>query len=160
MLLYAAVWLLKRTAVYISVLLASEREKKINSPSNWRWKPRGSLEVQIYSPLTLAVVGWVVKFKFLPFFIRDRDPLPIVELVGLNPGPVWTIARGFAPIEIWSPDGPVRRHSLYFVIYSDYALPAHIICCPFVAYRNWILLHSLTSNKHRYTAIHANFLSH
>jgi len=105
--MYAAVWLLKRTAVYISLLLAREREKNLLSFN----LGSGGVSGQVQVPAS---------------FLRERDPLPVVQLVDLNPGPVWTIARNFAPNGIWSPDGPVSRQSLYWVSYYDYALLAHI----------------------------------
>jgi hypothetical protein len=43
----------------------------------------------------------------------ERDPVPIVQEAGLDPGPVWTGAVNFAPTGIGYPDLPARSKSLY-----------------------------------------------
>ena len=46
-------------------------------------------------------------------FTPAKDPVPIVQEAGWDPGPVWTGAENFASIGIRSPDRPVRSVSLY-----------------------------------------------
>ena len=53
------------------------------------------------------------------FYLR-KDPVPIVQEGGWDPGPVWTGAENFAPTGIRSPDRPARSQSLYRLSY-----PAH-----------------------------------
>jgi hypothetical protein len=49
-----------------------------------------------------------------------KDPLPIVQEAGWDPGQVWTSAENLAPTGIRSPDRPARSQSLYRLSY-----PAH-----------------------------------
>ena len=54
-------------------------------------------------------------------FTARKDPVPIVQEAGWDPGPGWTGAENLTPIGIRSPDRPARRQSLYRLSY-----PAHI----------------------------------
>ena len=46
-------------------------------------------------------------------FTPGKDTVPTVQEAGQAPGPVWTGAENLTPIEIRSPDRPVRSESLY-----------------------------------------------
>jgi hypothetical protein len=48
-----------------------------------------------------------------PLYLRERDPVPIVQEAGWAPGSFWTGTENLAPIKIWSPDRPARSKSLY-----------------------------------------------
>ena len=47
----------------------------------------------------------------------ERDPVPIVQEVGWDPGPVWKGGKNLAPTGIRSPDSPPRSESLYRLSY-------------------------------------------
>jgi hypothetical protein len=49
-----------------------------------------------------------------------KDPVPIVQLAGWTPGPLWTGAENLTATGIRSPDRPARSQSLYQLRY-----PAH-----------------------------------
>jgi len=51
-----------------------------------------------------------------------KDPVPIVQVAGWAPGPVWTGAENLTPTGIQSLDRPARSQSLYRLSY-----PAHIL---------------------------------
>ena len=51
--------------------------------------------------------------RFTPW----KDPVPIVQEVGLTPGQVWTGAENLAPTGIRSQDRPARSESLYRLSY-------------------------------------------
>ena len=46
-------------------------------------------------------------------FTPRKDPVPIVQVVGWVPGPVWKGAESLAPTGIRFPDRPARSESLY-----------------------------------------------
>ena len=52
-----------------------------------------------------------------PLFTPGKDPVPIVQEVGLVPGPVWTGAENLASTGIRSPDRPAP---------SSVAIPATV----------------------------------
>jgi len=52
-----------------------------------------------------------------PLFTSGKDPVPIVQEAGWDPGPVWTGAKNLAPTGIPSPDRPARSQSLYRLSY-------------------------------------------
>ena len=53
-----------------------------------------------------------------PLFTPGKDPVPIVQEAGWDPGPVWTGAENLAPPHRDSiPDRPARSHSLYRLRY-------------------------------------------
>ena len=56
--------------------------------------------------LTSALEGWVATSSHRPLYLRERDPVPMVQKSGWAPGPVWTGAENFASTEIRSPDLP------------------------------------------------------
>jgi len=45
--------------------------------------------------------------------LREKDPVPIVQLVGWAMGPVWTGAENCAPTVIRCPERPDRSESPY-----------------------------------------------
>ena len=63
--------------------------------------------------------GWVVSSTPRPYFTPGKDPVPIVQEAGWDPGPVWTGGKS-RPIGIGSPDRPARSQSLYRL-----SCPAH-----------------------------------
>jgi hypothetical protein len=46
-----------------------------------------------------------------------KDPVPIVQEAGWDPGQVWTDAENLAPTGFRSPDCPARSQSLYWLSY-------------------------------------------
>ena len=50
-------------------------------------------------------------------FTPEKDPVPILQEAGWDPGPVWTGAENLASIGIRSPDRPARSESLYRLSY-------------------------------------------
>ena len=46
-------------------------------------------------------------------FTPGKDPVPIVQEDGWDPGPGWTGAENLDPTGIRSPDRPARSQSLY-----------------------------------------------
>ena len=70
-------------------------------------------------------MGWSLLYpgRILP----GKDPLPIGQVAGLIPGPVWVIAENVATTWIGSTDGPALREWLYCLRISDYALLAHVV---------------------------------
>ena len=64
--------------------------------------------------------GWGVSVIHRPLFTPGKDPVPIVQEAGWDPGQVWTGAENLALTGIRSPDRPARRQSLYRLRY-----PAH-----------------------------------
>jgi hypothetical protein len=55
--------------------------------------------------------GWLTPRPSL--YPRETDPVPIVQVAGWAPGPVWTGAEDLDPTEIRSPDIEARTESLY-----------------------------------------------
>jgi hypothetical protein len=55
----------------------------------------------------------MVSFTPRQFFTSGKDPVPIVQKAGWDPGPVWTGAENLALTVIRSPDRPARSQSLY-----------------------------------------------
>jgi hypothetical protein len=60
---------------------------------------------------------WGVGVTPRPLFTPEKDPVPIVQEAGWDPGPVWTGAESLAPTGIRSSDRPARSHSLYRLCY-------------------------------------------
>ena len=52
-------------------------------------------------------------------YLREREPVPIVQEAGWAPLPVWTGAENLSPTGIRSPDSPARSESLYRLRYSS-----------------------------------------
>ena len=52
-------------------------------------------------------------------YLRERDPVHIVQEAGRAPGQVWTNAENLAPIGIRFPDRPAGSESLYRLSYAD-----------------------------------------
>jgi len=65
--------------------------------------------------------GWGISVTPRPLFTPGKDPVPLVQEAGWDPGPVWTGVENFAPTGIRSPDRPARSQSLYRLRY-----PAHL----------------------------------
>ena len=53
----------------------------------------------------------------LPLYIRDRDPVPIVQEDGWASPPVWTSKENLTPTRVRNPDRPARSESLYRLEY-------------------------------------------
>ena len=68
--------------------------------------------------------GWAVTITPRPLFTPGKDPVPIVQEAGWDPGPVWTGVENLTPTGIRSPDCPARSQSLYRLRYL-----AHSMCC-------------------------------
>ena len=58
-----------------------------------------------------------------PYFTPGKEPVPIVQVAGWAPGPVWKGAKS-RPTGIQSPDRPARSQSLYRLSYP--AHPKHV----------------------------------
>jgi len=71
--------------------------------------------------------GWGVSVTPRPLFTPRKDPVPIVQKAGWNPGPVWTGAENFASTGIRSPDRPACSQSL-----TPITLPGPL---PFVSFK-------------------------
>ena len=54
-----------------------------------------------------------------PLFTPEKDPVPIVQVAGWAPGPVWTGAENLDPTGIRSPDRQSRSQSLYRLRYPN-----------------------------------------
>jgi hypothetical protein len=66
--------------------------------------------------------GCVINATPRPQYVRERDPVPIVQEAGWAPEPVRTGAENLAPTGIRSPDRPARSESLYRLRYPDHLL--------------------------------------
>ena len=61
---------------------------------------------------------WVGRQRHAPAaLLPEKEPVPIVQEAGWDPGPVWTGAENFAPTETRSSDRPARSQSLYRLRY-------------------------------------------
>ena len=60
--------------------------------------------------------GWVVSSTPLPHFTPRKDPVPILQVTGWAPGPVWTGGKS-RPHRDSIPDRPARSQSLYRLSY-------------------------------------------
>jgi len=63
--------------------------------------------------------GWVVSSTPRPHFTPGKDPVPILQEVGLAPGPVWKGGKS-RPHRDSIPDRPARSQSLYRLSYRAY----------------------------------------
>ena len=71
--------------------------------------------------MTTALEGVSVTTR--PLFTSGKDSVPIVQVVGWAPGPVWTGAENLAPTGIRSSDRPGRSHKfLIFTLFTFLAL--------------------------------------
>ena len=61
--------------------------------------------------------GRGVSVTLRPLITPGKDPEPIIQRAGWDPGPVWTGAENLAPSGIRSPDHPARNQSLYRLRY-------------------------------------------
>jgi hypothetical protein len=64
--------------------------------------------------------GWGVSVMPWLLFTPGKDPIPIVQEAGWDPGTVWTDVENLTPTGIRSLDRPARSQSLYWLQY-----PAH-----------------------------------
>jgi hypothetical protein len=68
----------------------------------------------MYSFFNLDTIWeWVVNATPWPPYLREREPVPIVQEAGWTPGPVWTGAENLATAGIRSLDRPARSEPLY-----------------------------------------------
>jgi len=51
----------------------------------------------------------MVNATLLPVYPREKDPLPIAQEAGWDPGPIWTGVKILALTGIRSPDCPARK---------------------------------------------------
>jgi hypothetical protein len=58
--------------------------------------------------------GWLTPRTL---YLRQREPVPIVQEAELDPGPVWTSVENLAPTGTRFPDGPACSESLYRLRY-------------------------------------------
>ena len=71
-------------------------------------------------------------------FTTGNDPVPIVQVTGWVPGPVWTDAENLVPTGIRSPVNLERSESLYRLNYPD----------PHTSYRTTLNFKILKKDKH------------
>ena len=62
-------------------------------------------------------MGWVFNAKPHPLY-SGKDPVPVVQEVGYDPGHFWTGVEYLLPTWIRLPDRPARSESLYRLTYS------------------------------------------
>jgi hypothetical protein len=72
-------------------------------------------------------MGRVVNTTRQPLYPRERDPLPITQDVGWDPGTVWTGVENAAPTGIRSPDHGRRSQPSYP------SLQVAVFCAHFIA---------------------------
>ena len=60
--------------------------------------------------------GWMVSSTPRPHFTPGKDPVPILQVAGWAPGPVWTGGKS-RPHRDSIPDRPARSQSLYRLSY-------------------------------------------
>jgi hypothetical protein len=70
-----------------------------------------------------ARLKWMVSTTPRARYLRDRDPLFILEEAGWAPGPIWKGGEQFDATGIRSPDRPARGDRYY----TDWDIPAHDI---------------------------------
>jgi len=70
---------------------------------------------------------WGVSATPRPLFTPGKDPVPILQVTGWAPRPVWTGAENLAPTRIRCQDRPARSQSLYRLSYR--ARNSEVICC-------------------------------
>jgi hypothetical protein len=63
-------------------------------------------------------MAWDVIAMPCPLYLKEREPVPILQEAGWDPGPLWMGAENIALTVIRSPDCPSRRGSLYRLRYS------------------------------------------
>ena len=68
--------------------------------------------------------GWVVSSTPRPHFTPGKDPVPIVQEAGWDPGPVWKGGKS-CPQGDSIPDRPASSQSLYRLSYSAH----HVLLC-------------------------------
>ena len=56
-----------------------------------------------------------------PLFTSEKDPVPIAQEAGWDPGPVWTGAENLTPTGIRFADHPARSQSLYRLSYRAHS---------------------------------------
>jgi hypothetical protein len=89
---------------------------KFHPRIHYEW-PEGS-RCKLYSFFNLtARRKWVVTATYRPFYLPERDPVPILREVRCVSRPVWTSAGNLTPTGIRSPNRPARSESLYRIHY-------------------------------------------
>jgi len=64
--------------------------------------------------------GWVVKAKPLPFYPRERNPVPTRQEVVWALGPVWTCTENSTPSGFRTPDRRARSRPLHWLRYPGH----------------------------------------
>ena len=96
-----------------SELLKGTNEKKIRKspPFNTAIKAKIGSSYTLSLTSTLDEGEWS-NAKPRPFYPRERDPVPIAQEAGCNPGPLGTGEENLTPTVIRSPDRTARSDSL------------------------------------------------
>ena len=81
------------------------------------WKPRGGVEVELYSYFNLGARWGGLSTPRSCRFTQGKDLVLIVLEAGWVLGPVWRSAENLAPTGIRSPARPARSESLYLLSY-------------------------------------------
>ena len=69
----------------------------LGSPWNKPRRPRGGVEVLIYSFFNFGTRWCGLSTLRTGRFTREKDPVPIVQEAGWAPGTVWTGVENFTP---------------------------------------------------------------
>jgi len=108
------------TITFRSLKTNSKKKKKLKwsrfRPGVAQWVGRG-IALLFHDRGTRR--GWVVSSTPRPHFTPGKDPIPILQEVGWDPGPVLTGGKS-RPHRDSTPDRPARSQSLYRLSY-----PAH-----------------------------------
>ena len=87
---------------------------------NRPWRPRGRVQVYIYSFFNLgARWGWVVDATSRQLYPRERDPVSFIQEAGWTPGQVWTGGENVATNGTRSSDRTVRSKPPYRLSYKE-----------------------------------------
>jgi hypothetical protein len=74
-----------KKAVWISNIIKERQYSFYNRPR----RPRGGLGAELHSFFNLgAGWGWLVNATPRQLYLQERDPVPMVQVVGWAPGPV------------------------------------------------------------------------
>jgi hypothetical protein len=67
------------------------KRKKVKVSLNLHRKHRRGVEIYLHPARNLALLGWlVVKVTPLSLYLREEDPLPILQVAAWAPVPFWT----------------------------------------------------------------------
>ena len=78
-----------------------------------------------------------------PYFTPGKDPVPIAQEAGWDPGPVWTGAENLATTGIRSLDRLANSQSLYRLHY-----PTHLIIVKCTLNTGCSLIHFILASSH------------